>query len=93
MLNHLCLFLCPKTKKGLEPVTRGSKFIYEFGRNSTVYCFVASGYFKSPVISSTIKTPKAHIFMHISGLFLYYFTIKQNPYETPYTPPKCVKSV
>ena len=22
--------------------TRGSKFIYEFGRNSTVYCFVAS---------------------------------------------------
>jgi len=32
-------------------VTRGSKFIYEFGRNSTVYCFVASGYFKSPVIS------------------------------------------
>ena len=23
--------------------TRGSKFIYEFGRNSTVYCFVASG--------------------------------------------------
>ena len=25
--------------------TRGSKFICEFGRNSTVYCFVASGYF------------------------------------------------
>ena len=23
--------------------TRGSKFICEFGRNSTVYCFVASG--------------------------------------------------
>ena len=22
--------------------TRGSKYIYEFGRNSTVYCFVAS---------------------------------------------------
>ena len=22
--------------------THGSKFIYEFGRNSTVYCFVAS---------------------------------------------------
>ena len=21
---------------------RGSKFVYEFGRNSTVYCFVAS---------------------------------------------------
>jgi hypothetical protein len=47
----------------------------------------------SPVISSTIKTPKTHIFMRISGLFLYYFTIKQNPYKTPYTPPKCVKSV
>jgi len=23
--------------------TRGSKFTREFGRNSTVYCFVASG--------------------------------------------------
>ena len=45
-------FFMPKNKKGFEPVTRGSKFIYEFGRNSTVYCFVASGYFKSPVISS-----------------------------------------
>ena len=45
-------FFMPKNEKGLEPVTRGSKFIYEFGRNSTVYCFVASGYFKSPVISS-----------------------------------------
>ena len=43
--------------------------------------------------SSTIKTPKTLVFMRISGLFLYYFTIKQNPYETPYTPPKCVKSV
>ena len=44
-------FFMPKNEKGLEAVTRGSKFIYEFGRNSTVYCFVASGYFKSPVIS------------------------------------------
>ncbi len=27
--------------------TRGSKFICEFGRNSTVYCFVASGLLNS----------------------------------------------
>lgn len=65
MLNHLCLFLCPKTKKGLETVTRGS----------------------------TIKSPENAYIYAFSGLFLYYFTIKQNPYETPYTPPKCVKSV
>ena len=93
MLNHLCLFLCPKTKKGLEPVTRGSKFIYEFGRNCTVYCFVASGYFKSPVISSTIKTPKTLVFMRISGLFLYYLQLDKIPLKPLYTPPKCVKSV
>lgn len=29
--------------------TRGSKFIYEFGRNSTVYCFVASGLLYSSI--------------------------------------------
>ena len=29
--------------------TRGSKFIYEFGRNSTVYCFVASGNKTAPL--------------------------------------------
>ncbi len=35
--------------------THGSKFIYEFGRNSTVYCFVASG-----LLYSTIrKSPQA----------------------------------
>ena len=93
MLNHLCLFLCSKTKKGLEPVTRGSKFIYEFGRNSTVYCFVASEHFKSPVISSTIKTPKTLVFMRISGLFLYYLQLDKIPLKPLYTPPKCVKSV
>jgi len=32
--------------------------------------------------SSTIKTPKTHIFMRISGLFLL-FTIRQNPFKTP----------
>ena len=32
--------------------------------------------------SSTIKTPKTHIFMRVSGLFLL-FTIRQNPFETP----------
>ena len=30
-------------------MTRGSKFIYEFGRNSTVYCFVASGLLYSSI--------------------------------------------
>ena len=29
--------------------TRGSKFTYEFGRNSTVYCFVASGVKQLPL--------------------------------------------
>ena len=33
--------------------TRGSKFICEFGRNSTVYCFVASG-----LLYSSIKGKK-----------------------------------
>ena len=33
--------------------TRGSKFICEFGRNSTVYCFVASG-----LLYSSIKDKK-----------------------------------
>ena len=29
--------------------TRGSKFIYEFGKNSTVYCFVARGIEQLPL--------------------------------------------
>ena len=40
--------------------TRGSKFIYEFGRNSTVYCFVASGLLYSSIKKSsrTIWSPR-----------------------------------
>jgi len=55
-------------------VTRGSKFIYEFGRNSTVYCFVASGHFKSPVISSTIKSPEnAYIYACFGAFSLLFY--------------------
>ena len=39
--------------------TRGSKFIYEFGRNSTVYCFVASG-----LLYSTIRKPSRRCLVH-----------------------------
>ena len=42
---------------------------------------------------STIKTPKTHIFMRISGLFLYYLQLDKIPLKPLYTPPKCVKSV
>ena len=41
----------------------------------------------------TIKTPKTHIFMRISGLFLYYLQLDKIPLKPLYTPPKCVKSV
>jgi len=43
--------------------------------------------------SSTIKTPKTHIFMRVSGLFLYYLQLDKIPLKPLYTPPKCVKSV
>ena len=43
--------------------------------------------------SSTIKTPKAHIFMRVSGLFLYYLQLDKIPLKPLYTPTKCVKSV
>jgi len=39
--------------------TRGSKFIYEFGRNSTVYCFVASG-----LLYSSIKKSPQRCLIH-----------------------------
>ena len=39
--------------------TRGSKFIYEFGRNSTVYCFVASGLLYSSISNKKVATSDA----------------------------------
>lgn len=59
-LTHHCTTDFERRSSGMSELceaqeTHGSKFIYEFGRNSTVYCFVASG-----LLYSTIrKSPQA----------------------------------